>query len=313
MELSSNWKVLGLALVVASAIGCGTSTIPSNGGTSDKAKEESAAPTGTAELSERSDSAEVAKAAEAPEKKEDAKPTGQADSAKSEEPAKKGAPSAEPPRNAQRGNPPADRPGGQPQDGAGRGRSGFGGGLAFLVGSEAVRKELNLTDDQIKKIQAAMPQRPAQGQGDSGLSREEMQAEFAEAQKKIEALLTPAQKTRVKELQYQMMGLRAFTNDAVVKELALSEDQVEKIRGLLPQRRQGGEGGPGTGQNVTPEERQKQGAAAMKKALEILKPDQRAKWEKMIGKPFVFPAPSRGTTGRPGGSAPGSGGVDRDA
>lgn len=310
MELSSNWKVLGLALVVASAIGCGTSTIPSNGGTSEKAKEESPAPTGTAELSERSDSAEVAKAAEAPEKKEDAKPTGQADSAKSEEPAKKDAPSAEPPRNAQRGNPPADRPGGQPQDGAGRGRSGFGGGLAFLVGSEAVRKELNLTDDQIKKIQAAMPQRPAQGQGDSGLSREEMQAEFAEAQKKIEALLTPAQKTRVKELQYQMMGLRAFTNDAVVKELALSEDQVEKIRGLLPQRRQGG---PGAGQNVTPEERQKQRAAATKKALEILKPDQRAKWEKMIGKPFVFPAPSRGTTGRPGGSAPGSGGVDRDA
>lgn len=314
MELSSNLKVLGLALVVASAIGCGTSTIPSNGGTSEKAKEESASPNGTAAQVEGSDTGQGTTAAEAPEKKEDAKTAGQADAAKSEEPAKKDAPSAEPPRNAQRGNPPGDRPGGQPQGGAGRGGgSGFGGGLAFLLGSEEVRKELNLTDDQIKKIQAAMPQRPAQGQGGSGPSREEMQALFAEAQKKIEAVLTPAQKSRIRELQYQAMGLRAFTNEAVVKELGLSEDQVEKIRGLLPQRRQGGEGGPGAGQNVTPEERQKQRAEAMKKALEVLKPDQRAKWEKMIGKPFHFPAPSRGPTGRPGGSPSGSGGVDRDA
>lgn len=314
MERSSNWKVLGLALVVAGAIGCGTSTIPSNGGTSEKAKEESASPTGTAELSERSDTVEEATAAETPEKKEESKPNAKADSAKTEEPAKKDSGSAEPPRSAQRGNPPGDRQGGPPQSGSVRGGgSGFGGGLAFLLGSDAVRKELNLSDDQMKKIQAALPQRPAQGQGGSGLSREEMQAQFAEAQKKIEAVLTPTQKTRVRELQVQAMGLRAFTNEGLVKELGLSEDQVEKIRGLLPQRRQGGEGGPGAGQNVTPEERQKQREEAMKKALEVLKPDQRARWEKLIGKPFKFPAPSRGTTGRPGASPPGSGGADRDA
>lgn len=204
--------------------------------------------------------------------------------------------------------------------------------MAFILNNEQIRKELGITGEQAKKIEAAMPQRAAGGgnaappvgepsQADREKQREELQA-------KIDAILTPAQKTRIQQIQLQMAGARALTSPEIAKDLGLSSEQTKKIEEIVPQRvpggpqAGGGQGGrqnapggggfssPGAqgggGQRMTPEERQKQREDQLKKVNEVLTPEQRAKWEAMKGKPFEMKFQPRGNTGQGGGGRQGN-------
>jgi hypothetical protein len=160
--------------------------------------------------------------------------------------------------------------------------------MGFFLANDQIKKELGITADQEKKLQALMPQR-GQGGGpgspESGpqMSADERRKQREELQGKIEAVLTPAQKSRIQQIQYQMMGWRAFTSEEVAKELGITADQAKKLDEISPQGRQ-----PGVAQELSPEERQKRREERMAKAFAILTAAQRAKWEKMIGKPFEF-------------------------
>jgi len=235
-----------------------------------------------------------------------------------------GAPRNSPNANATGGAPqpgPQNAPSGQQPGGqGGQGRQGGGGGrgvnIAFLLSNDQFKKELGITADQAKKLAAVIPAPNPGGQGGPGgpatgapggqpggqqQSPEERQKQREELQKKVDAILTSAQKDRVRQIGYQMSGVRAFSNPDVVKALAISADQAAKLEAVMPQRGQGG-GAPGGGQQMSPEERQKQREEVMKKALEVLTPDQKAKWEKMKGKPFQFQFQQRGGgMGGPGG------------
>lgn len=184
-----------------------------------------------------------------------------------------------------------------------------------MLGNETARglikTELKLTDEQIKKLTALTPAQPAEGAAQP--TQEERQKQRDELQKKIAAILTPAQNTRVKEIQLQMQGTRALTSDEVVKELGLSEKQVADIEAARESGRpQGGGQQPG-GTPPTPEERQKMMEAitkareeSNKKVLAVLTPAQKAKWEKMLGKKFEMPMPQMGGGAPRGGGAVGA-------
>lgn len=243
---------------------------------------------------------------------------------------KMGSPEAAPGPGLRTGPPPRPQPGG---GGGGQNRGfggGRGGGMAFMLANDSLRKEIGLTDDQVKKFEALMPARGAgappggPNAGGAEMSREERQKQREELQAKIEGILTAPQKKRIQEIQYQMMGFRAFSNPDVVKELGITAEQTKKFEELMPQRGgpsaggSGGDaprggapgGGPGTGGpgggDMSPEERAKRRAERMNEFMAVLTPAQKAKWEKMTGKPFQMQFEMRGNN-RGGGGGGGRG------
>ncbi|MEX2244139.1 MAG: hypothetical protein WD716_09875 [Fimbriimonadaceae bacterium] len=193
-------------------------------------------------------------------------------------------------------------PGGSGGGGERRGGGGRGGGLAFLVRNEQIAKELGLTEDQVKKIAAAVPE------GMRDMSDEDRAKAVTKLEADVKAVLTPAQNKRVSEIRLQMSGPRALTQPDVAKELGLSEDQVKKIEAALDvPRPEGGGMAPG-GEQPSDEERAKRREEAMKareaanaKALAVLTPDQQKKWDAMLGKKFEFQMQQGGGGPRSGG------------
>ncbi|HVX13956.1 MAG TPA: hypothetical protein VHC22_22420 [Pirellulales bacterium] len=201
----------------------------------------------------------------------------------------------------------------QPRGRGGRGGfggGGFGGGMFGAVGllrMEEVRKELNVTDEQNKEIEAAMAQLapPGGGGGFGGpdLSDEERQKRMDEMRKrgeevqaKVNKILKPEQSARLKQLSLQQQGVNALTRPEVAKDLGLTKEQEEKLTAIQeaarPQRREGG-----GFQNLSDEERQKlftemreRQAKVQTEMLAVLTDEQKTKFAEMKGKEFDFPA-----------------------
>lgn len=181
--------------------------------------------------------------------------------------------------------------------------------MGMMLRSDQFKAELKITPDQVKKLEAALPKQ-GQGGGGQDTTPEERAKQRAEVEKKVQAILTPAQQLRIKEIELQMQGARALTREPVAKELGLSADQVKKIETALEAGRpQGGPGagagggapgggGPGAGGGGFDREAfMKAREEANKKALAVLTAAQKVKWAKMIGKPFVFQRPEGGPGG----------------
>lgn len=262
-----------LALVAAFAIGCSPSATPQGGAGENKTTTETEA---TQSGSQAAGSG-AASAAELPpgvdpngpmltKPKDGEQPKTAPDGGKTEE---------------QRAQMP-----GRPGPGGGGGTRGMG--LGFLLAMEPVKKELGLTNDQVTKIQAAIPQ------GMREMSPEDRTKAIEKMQADIKKVLKPEQYKRMQELQYQAMGTRGLTNPQVVKELGLSEDQVKKIEEALnvprPQAT-GNQGEQPSEEEITKmrEARAKAREAANAKALAVLTPEQKKKWDAMLGKKFEFP------------------------
>lgn len=193
---------------------------------------------------------------------------------------------------------------------------GFGRpqGPLMLAANEAVQKDLGLKPDQADKLkdlagdvreemQSELAGAGIDFQGLQDLSREERQKRMAEIQtkmaevnKKINAKFMPklneildkGQQTRLHEIALQAAGPAALEQADVVKALAITSDQQEKLKKLNTE----------MGEKRTAlftaggdrEERMAKAAAIAKehgeKANEILTKDQMAKFEQMKGKPF---------------------------
>lgn len=216
----------------------------------------------------------------------------------------------------------------------GRGGPGGGGGLfgggqtngLDLLGDENVRKELDLVDDQIAKLQevggkmrdemrAAFEGFDFQGLRD--LSEEERNAKFApirekmeqvsaNIQKDIDQILLPQQRQRLKEIVVQSQIRRqgtsgALTSGALATELGITEEQKEQLRAK---------------QTEVEEELRKEieqlRLESRDKILSVLTPAQRAKLNSMMGQPIEFQqfggfGGPGGGFGGPGGGGPGGG------
>jgi Spy/CpxP family protein refolding chaperone len=219
--------------------------------------------------------------------------------------------------------PPVGRPGAP----FGRGM-GFGpgrGGILGLLRSEAVQKELKLSDEQRELIRELADEvRTKIREQFSGfdfrklrdMSDQERQKLFEEGRRKMELIakeaeetlelvLEPHQLKRLKQLQLQREGVFAIGRPDIAKQLGLSEQQIAKVRELIESLRPDREKMREVfrqGRDAVRKyfaEREERRKEAEKQILELLTPEQRKKWEGLIGEPFEFPDRDRGRRGGP--------------
>ncbi len=210
--------------------------------------------------------------------------------------------------------------------GGGRGQGGFGqfgrGGFAdpsgaFLVNRPDVQTEIKVTDDQKSKLQSIQQEQMERGrqafQGFQDMSEAERAAAFqkiqAENAKATLAILTNDQKTRLKELAIQQMGISSVTHAEVQKQLELSDAQVTKIKDL--QTKQQAANASLREKVMNQEIDREQFQESSRKNNEVMNTElgkvltdaQKAKLTSLGGKPFKFAEPQRpggGGGGRPG-------------
>ncbi len=199
--------------------------------------------------------------------------------------------------------------------GRGQGRGGFGQGrgggmtpLSLLMRGD-VRKDLDLKEEQITKIEALQPQRGqgggGQGQGGGGQRgqmTDEQRAAMQEAARKraeeqkaaIAAILSPEQVTRLSEIAYQLQGNMAIPQADTQKLLGLDDKQIASIKDLQTKQQEANQAlfQKMRDQEITQEElrdKMTKNTDIMKAELgKILKADQAAKLKALGGtKPFV--------------------------
>lgn len=133
--------------------------------------------------------------------------------------------------------------------GGGRGgmmMGGGGAGPAQLVASKTVQADLKLTEEQVGKLKTwgeEFGRKQFEGMRErfqelQGLEPAERQAKMAgwqaeaseKAYKELAEVLKPEQVTRMKQIEVQAAGPRAFAMPAVQTALKLTDDQKDKLR-----------------------------------------------------------------------------------
>lgn len=212
--------------------------------------------------------------------------------------------------------------------GGGFGRGGFGrGGVLAIMGNEAVQKDLGLSADDAAKVKTvaddfgtAMREAMSAGGGPGNFQdmtpeeRTKMMEKMAEINKattakflpKLKELLSADQYTRLQQINWQNMGTGALSDAEVVKGLAISKEQQDKVTQLTDEysgktRELFQNGGGGGGGFEKMQELNKERDA---KINEVLTKDQLDKFATLKGKEFDVAQLRRG----PGGGGPGGGG-----
>jgi Spy/CpxP family protein refolding chaperone len=195
---------------------------------------------------------------------------------------------------------------------------GFGGGqnvTAQVISNKDLQDELKVTDAQKDKFKVVADKqteaRKKFGEafkgGKGGFDKEkfaDLQKEnekvTAEVTKVVDETLTPDQKKRLKQLERQLQGVRAFASEDVAAELKLSDAQKTKIKGITDDYSKDvgelfggrGKGGFGKGgfdkdkQAENQKKREKLSKTAMADIEEVLNADQQKAWKEMVGAPF---------------------------
>jgi hypothetical protein len=174
-------------------------------------------------------------------------------------------------------------------------------GLArvYLLGQPAVQKDLHLSAEQVKQV-AAMVDLRDHPSGES----------LAAAEKALGSVLRPDQGERLQQIIRQLRGPHALLDRETAKALGLTEGQREAIHAIRARRppepgRSGGPGRPGQpgrprrGRGRPNEANAKQ---LNEQALQVLDPEQRARWQALLGEPFQGDLRAlAGPGGKPGG------------
>ncbi|HTN74275.1 MAG TPA: hypothetical protein VL096_03480 [Pirellulaceae bacterium] len=193
----------------------------------------------------------------------------------------------------------------------GGGFGGPGGGTFGLLQNEDVKKELDLVDDQVSKLNAIneklREEMRSQFSGFRDLSQEERTAKFEElrgkmeertkqVQAEIDDVLLPQQRERLAQINFQQQLRRGggdttgLTSDAVVKALNISDEQKTKLEALE--------------KDVAKEIADKVAKARAEgrdKLLAALSPEQQATFKKLMGSEFRFTQQQGRFGGQPGG------------
>lgn len=197
-----------------------------------------------------------------------------------------------------------------------------GAGQIHMLNDPDVLADLKPTPEQLKRIDE-LTQRLAEQQSEPfrdfhRLSSEERRQRFLNLARENEAALTatldPARVTRLRQIALQRQGLMAFREADVAAALNLTaaqRDQIRALEGELFMRFDGPpltRGGPGSGPPPGPPRRRPDESmrAAVAQVLELLTPQQQARWREMTGEPYkgsfgppMMP-PFSPPTGRPG-------------
>jgi hypothetical protein len=166
-----------------------------------------------------------------------------------------------------------------------------------------VGRSLNLTDQQVKRLNAANDQLRQRYQSQiarlNGLTETQRAAELQRIQatqqneylSSMNGVFTPLQIQRYRQLEYQAQGPAAFSNPEVQKRLNLSDLQIRRLQNLQEESTRDLRS-PAQNVGVTGPD-----AFARYKSFRqdfderanlLLNEDQRLAWQEMIGEPFAF-------------------------
>ena len=174
-----------------------------------------------------------------------------------------------------------------------QGRGGFGGGGAFggrfggaaqadplsLLRNPQVKKELELTDEQMEQVPDAV-------------------------MKALAGVLNDKQVKRLRQISLQQRGSSAFKDAKVQKELNITDDQAKNIDTVLDDARKEmaeafkGAGGDFGGMR---EKLQNLRTETDEKVLGVLSSEQRKAWKQLVGEEFKLEQPTFGGAGGFGG------------
>ena len=230
----------------------------------------------------------------------------------------------------------SDQPGGQPPGGSAQNRPGGGPGFGQvasrlrgwlqqtfgipidLLEGPAVRKELAISDEQMQQLEEAFaPLRELGGdfREAQSLSPEDRQKRFKEiaakamaanklVAEKVDRILNPQQRARLKGLWLQSQGVYALNKPEVAKDLGLTQEQQDKIgkivKALIDYRVKGWNPPPGQPglQDFSQAERDQwrnellvREEKTEAETLAVLTDEQKAKLTEMKGKEFEFQVP----------------------
>ena len=193
-----------------------------------------------------------------------------------------------------------------------------GAGQLHLLDRREVLDDLRPSDEQraqIRQLSQRLGEERDQAFQDFGrLSPEERRQRFLDlaraSESAFEKVLTPEQLGRLRQIDLQLQGARAFEDPQVVATLKLTTAQRERIRGIQAEAVPCGPGGPppghgpdgphgghGQGDQHGPRE---QSASAVEKIKALLTPEQKARWQELTGEPFKGSGPPPGPPpGRP--------------
>lgn len=192
----------------------------------------------------------------------------------------------------------------------GRGGGGFGGfgggggGDMTLLNDENVQKDLDLLDNQKEKLadlrdRIGEEMRSLFQGGGGGDARERIREKMEGFQKEVDGILLPHQRDRLKQIGVQSRLRFGSTSNAIADALELSEDDTKKLADK--------------DKELTAEMNKEIAKIREKyrdKLLDVLGPEQKAKWKQLVGNPIEFAAPQFGQGG-PGGRGGAGGGGGR--
>jgi len=199
------------------------------------------------------------------------------------------------------------------QQGRGGGRGGFGGGgLGMLLGNASVQQELKLDAAQIEKskeLNTKLREKvTAATQGLEGQERftkmREMSKELnTEANTAAKDFLKPEQLKRLHQIQHQVQGAQAFTDEHVQTKLKLTDAQKTDIASIVEASNtemrsigQGFQSDPeGTRAKMTEHRKE-----TISKIESKLTDEQKTSYKELLGAPFEikFDRPGGGGGGR---------------
>jgi serine/threonine protein kinase len=151
------------------------------------------------------------------------------------------------------------------------------GGPFRLLTQPAVQKELSLSKEQVQRVNHLASQRRGISNGVVALQSDTVRRKRAEVEafdKALDDVLKPDQLRRLRQLQLQQRGPRAFGDAAVADGLGLTPEQRSEVRSLLDQKR------PPLPVMVGPRD------PVADQLLNLLTASQKTKWEEMKGKAF---------------------------
>jgi len=194
-------------------------------------------------------------------------------------------------------------------------RGGFGGGFGGpgaginLLGNASVQKELKLDDSQVEKANKLAEENRAKGrdrfQELQGLSQEERGKKMQELAKEsreethkaVTEILKPEQRRRFYQIRNQVLGVAAFNEPYLQRELKLTDEQKEKIQKIESESRdqvrelvQSSAGDrEGLRDKMTAHRKE-----TLNKVLGVLGDEQKKTYQEHLGAPFEIQFERRG-------------------
>jgi hypothetical protein len=197
--------------------------------------------------------------------------------------------------------------------GGGRGMGFGGGGIAMLLSNTSVQQELKLDATQVDKAKAlATKIREKVTAATSGLEGQEKFAKMREmgkelndeANKVAKEFLAPEQVKRLHQIQHQVQGAQAFTDEHVQSKLKLTDSQKSDIDAVVQASNtemrelfQNMQSDPeGTRAKITQHRKD-----TLAKIEAKLTDEQKTTYKEMLGAPFEIKFEPRPGGGGPGG------------